>query len=161
MNLIRNLLLGTLLTSTTAFAADVTVTEPYARAVPPGQPNSAVFMHLNNQGSDALKLVAASSPAAKVVELHTHTNDQGVMKMRRIDAIDLPTTTDVELRPGGLHVMLIGLTQDLNIGDEIELTLTYSDGDHASIKVPVKEVMPMGQQMQHQGGMGGNIKGMN
>ena len=72
-----------------AFAADVTVTEPYARAVAPGQPNSAIFMRLSNQGDSALQLVSASTPAAKVVELHTHTNDQGVMKMRRIDAIDL------------------------------------------------------------------------
>ncbi len=158
MNTIRNLLLGTLLASGTAFAADVTVTEPYARAVAPGQPNSAIFMRLSNQGDSALQLVSASTPAAKVVELHTHTNDQGVMKMRRIDAIDLPAATEVELRPGGLHVMLIGLTQPLNKGDEIDLTLTYSDGDQDSVKVPVKEVMPMGQQM---GGMKNGMKGMN
>ncbi|MBR9885359.1 MAG: copper chaperone PCu(A)C, partial [Oceanospirillales bacterium] len=81
MKALTTLVLGGLLSSQ-VWAADVEVTDPYARAVPPGQPNSAAFMQLQNRGEDTLTLIGASSDVAKAVELHTHTQDQGVMRMR-------------------------------------------------------------------------------
>ncbi len=141
-----------LLFSGAAMAADIAVESPYARATAPGQPNSAVFMQIRNQG-EATSLVAASSNAAKVVELHTHTNDQGVMRMRQIDAIDLPASSQVELAPGGLHIMLIGLEAPLQVGSQIELTLDFADGSSEQLAVPVEMVMPAGmghgQPMSH------------
>lgn len=136
----------------TALAADVEINAAFARATAPGQPNSAVFMQLRNRG-DASALIAADSPAAKVVELHTHIQDQGVMRMRRIERIELPAHEDVSLAPGGLHIMLIGLEQPLQAGSQIELTLEFADGSRQALAVPVKQVMPAGmghgQGMQH------------
>ena len=127
---------------------DIQVQHPYARAVPPGQPNSAAFMTLNNKGHMANALVSASSPAAKVVELHTHIMDDGMMKMRKIERIDIPAMGKTELKPGGHHIMLIGLKEQLKPGMKISLTLKFSDGTESTIDAPVQEVMKgMGHKM--------------
>jgi hypothetical protein len=124
-------------------AADaLVVTDPYARAVPPGQPNSAVFMTLTNTLADDHALVDASSPVAEVVELHTHRMDDGMMRMRRVDRIELPGGARVELKPGGLHVMLIGLTRPLVTGDQVALNLILDDGSSRQITAPVRDIMP-------------------
>jgi len=132
--------------------ADVIVEAPYARAVPPGQPNSAAFMTLNN-GDKAVSLVSGSSSAAKVVELHTHTHKDGVMSMRKIDKIDLPANGEVSLEPGGLHVMLIGLKEQLKADQQIDLTLNFSDGTSQALTLPVRSVMG-GMKMSHGKGEG-------
>ncbi|KAA6182699.1 copper chaperone PCu(A)C [Thiohalocapsa marina] len=136
------LMLG--LVAAPAFAGDVSVAEPYARAVPPGQPNSAVFMQLTNASQADRALVSAASPAAETVELHTHRLEDGMMKMRRIAQIDLPAGETVSLQPGGLHVMLIGLRQPLQPGDAVEVTLQLDDGSDLSLRAPVRKIMPMG-----------------
>lgn len=122
------------------FAADVRVEDPYARAVPPGQPNSAVFMVLTNSGAEPRALVAAESDAAGTVELHTHSLADGMMKMRRIERIELPAGLPVTLKPGGLHVMLIGLTEQLTPGMTVDLTLVFDDGSRASVTAPVRRI---------------------
>ncbi len=136
----RTLLASALLTTTTAFA-EVSVNDAYARAVPPGQMNSASFMTLNNTEAKAVALVAGNSSAAKVVELHNHINEDGVMKMRQVEQIEIPASGTVTLQPGGYHVMLIGLNKDLMEGDNIDLNLEFSDGSQQSLTVPVKKVM--------------------
>lgn len=130
-----------------AFAADVSIEQPFARATPPGQPNSAAFMQLSNKG-EATALVAAHSSVANVVELHTHIHDEGVMRMRKIEQIELPAGATTLLEPGGLHVMLIDLKQPLQDGSRIDLTLEYADGSMQQIEVPVRMAMPAGMQMQ-------------
>ena len=158
--LLRNLTLAaTLFTAGSAFAdshegmhgmqqGDIQIQHAYARAVPPGQPNSAAFMTLRNQGDAANAVVSASSPAAKVVELHTHTMDGGMMKMRKIEKIDLPAKGEAVLKPGGLHIMLIGLKQQLKPGMKVELTLKFADGSQSMITMPVQQVMQsMGHKM--------------
>lgn len=136
------------LSSSFACAADINVQEPFARATPPGQPNSAAFMQLINTGTSTA-LVAAASPAARVVELHTHNNDNGVMRMRRVEQIDLPAHETTALKPGGFHIMLIGLEQPLQAGTMIDLKLKYADGTEQQVEVPVQMVMPAGMPMQH------------
>jgi copper(I)-binding protein len=136
-----------------ALAADsVTVSDVYARAVPPGQPNSAVFMVLRNDGAEDRALVSAASPVSEVVELHTHLMEEGMMKMRQIDRIELPAGEGVRLKPGGLHVMLIGLRQQLQPGDEVAVTLTLDDGSELPLTAPVRKVEPMAK-MHHMPGM--------
>lgn len=139
------LLLSTL--SAPAFAADVSVNDAYARAVPPGQPNSAAFMQITNNGDTAITVTGASTSAADVAELHTHTQDNGIMRMRRLDGIELPAGQTVSLQPGGLHVMLIGLEKNLSEGESVDLTLEFSDGSTEVLEMPVQPVMPMGHQM--------------
>lgn len=145
----RKLLLASALVfSSFSFANEaIIIEEPFARAVPPGQPNSAAFMTLKNESSDIVRIISATSNVSEVTELHTHTEVDGVMQMRQIDAIEIPAEGMTELKPGGLHVMLIGLTQNLAEGDTVEVTLNFEDGSNRLLEVPVKHVMPM---MQHQ-----------
>jgi periplasmic copper chaperone A len=118
----------------------VRVDGAYARAVPPGQPNSAAFMVLHNTANTAHSLVSAESSVANVVELHTHVMEGDMMLMRQIDKIDLPAGGDVRLQPGGLHVMLIGLHQGLAPKDQVPLTLIYDDGSRQSLQLPVRAI---------------------
>lgn len=140
------LLAAALLTSLScaAYSAGVSIGDPYARAVPPGQPNSAVFMSLENQSDQGQALVGAESTVSEVVELHTHVEEDGMMRMRRIEKIEVPAGETVTLQPGGLHVMLIGLKQPLDAGDVVDLTLVFEDGSRSSVQAPVRRI-----EMQH------------
>lgn len=133
-------------------ADEVTVSDAYARAVPPGQPNSASFMMLSNGSAAGHAVVAAQSSVSRVTELHTHTMSEGMMKMRQVEKIEIPANGTTKLEPGGLHVMLIGLTQDLKPGDELSLTLTFEDGSSSRILVPVRMLQMM--MKQDMGGAG-------
>lgn len=139
MNLILKsfLLALTLIFSLSALAMDIQVKNPHVRAVPPGSPVSAAFMELHNQGSEQRALVAASSPASEAVELHTHTEIDGVMQMRRVDKIEVPAQGKTLLKPGGLHLMLINLKEPLTPGSQVEITLTLDDGSLIELSLPV------------------------
>lgn len=125
---------------TTGVSDTISVTDPYARAVPPGQPNSAIFMGLDNGTAQAHALVDAESSVAAVVELHSHTMEDGMMKMRRIERIDIPAAQTVSLEPGGLHLMLIGLKKQLVPDEQVDLTLIFEDGSRTQVIAPVRKV---------------------
>lgn len=127
-------------------ADKVTVNDPYVRAVPPVVKTSAAFMQFRNDDPVERFLVSASTPAAKAVELHMHTMDEGVMRMRRIARIHLPSGQTVSLEPGGLHIMLFDLVAPLNPGDRVPMTLTFDDGSSKEITAEVRSVKRM---MQH------------
>lgn len=144
----RAALLGGLLAlcnlpATAQEGAPVSVADAYARAVPPGQPNSAVFLTLTNQSSESRALVAARSPAAETVELHHHVHEDGMMRMRRVARIEVPAQESVRLQPGGFHIMLIGLKANLAPGDQVDLTLTFDDDTETRILAPVQKIEPM------------------
>lgn len=126
--------------------ATLAVTDAYARAVPPGQPNSAVFLTLTNATPETRALVAGMSPMAEVVELHTHIHEDGMMRMRRVERIEVPAGGSVSLEPGGLHLMLIGLKGNLAPGDQVDLTLSFDDGTETQVLAPVRKAEP---QMSH------------
>ncbi len=121
-------------------AASVSISDAYVRAMPPGQPNSAAFMKLSNSSATHHTLVGAKSPAAKMAELHTHMEMEGMMKMRKIDKIDIHPHGEAVLKPGGLHVMLMGLKNELKPGDMVSLTLVFGDGSKKEIHAPVKKM---------------------
>lgn len=135
--------------SFSALGAEVAIGDPYARAVPPGQPNSAVFMSLENQTGDSQALVGAESAASEIVELHTHVEEGGMMRMRRIEKIEVPAGETVTLKPGGLHVMLIGLKQPLEPGDAVDLALIFEDGSRIPVQAPVRRIEVQMQHMNH------------
>lgn len=121
-------------------ADEITVNDPYLRAVPPVVKTSAAFMQIQNSSDMEQFLVSASTPAAAAVELHMHTMDDGVMRMRRIAHIHLPPKETVALQPGGLHIMLFDLTSPLNAGDQVPITLTFEDGSSKEISAEVRSV---------------------
>jgi copper(I)-binding protein len=95
-------------------------------------------MTLRNRGAAPDRLIAAASPVARVVELHTHIREGEVMRMRPVPDIPVPAGQTVELRPGGLHVMLIGLTAPLVEGARVPLTLRFERAGEVAVDLAVE-----------------------
>ena len=119
--------------------AEVTVTEPWVRGTVSGQKASGAFMGLKS--SSDVRLVGASSPAAKVVEIHEMSTSDGVMRMRAIEGLPLPAGKSVELKPGGYHVMLIDLVKPLVPGEQVPISLTFVAADGRKSTVEVKAMV--------------------
>lgn len=130
---------------TGAAETDLTITDPYVRLVPPGSTNTVAFMTITNHSNSDRKLVSAESPVAGTVELHTHLHDQGVMRMRQVADIELKAGGRAELKPGGYHVMLIGLKQPLQESERVALTLRFDDGSTKKLEAPVRKPQAMRQ----------------
>lgn len=120
-------------------AGSLSLSEPWARATAPGQTSGAAYLKIRNAGATD-KLVAASAPVADVVELHTHVMDGNTMRMRKVDAIDVTGGSTTELKPGGLHVMLIGLKAPLKAGERFPLTLRFERAGELKVEVPVRAI---------------------
>lgn len=135
------------------------IDHPWARASAGAARNGAAFMAISNRGSEADRLLSASSPAAARVELHTHIMDSdGVMKMRQMEAIELPAGAETRLAPGGLHLMLMGLTAPLVEGTSFPATLTFERAGEITVEVAVEGVAAMGGEAGdagHHGTQGG------
>lgn len=116
---------------------EVTVTAPWTRAAGAGG-TGAGFMAIRNAGTTADRLLEARAPIARVVELHTHIRDGDVMRMRPVQAIELPPGETVTLRPGGLHIMLIGLTGPLRQGEQVPLTLVFERAGPVEVQLNVE-----------------------
>src|SRR5690606_33096393 len=84
------------------------------------------------------RLVSAASPVAGVVEIHEMVMDKDVMKMSPVSGLDLPAGQAVELKPGGYHVMLMDLRQQVKVGDEVPLTLTIENKDGSRTTLELK-----------------------
>ena len=124
-------------------AAEIEVTSPFARASAGMAQVGAAFMTLKNDSTSDDKLMSASSPVAASAELHTHIKDGDIMRMREVPSIDLPAGATVNMQPGGLHVMLMGLKQPLRQGEVFPLTLTFAKAGAVTVEVPVKTVAEM------------------
>ena len=124
-------------------ADKITINDPYVRAVPPMVKTTAAFMQIQNSDKVERFVVDAATPVAGAVELHMHTNDDGVMRMRRIPHIHLPPGETVALQPGGLHIMLFDLASPVEPGDELPITLTFQDGSTKNISAIVRTVQSM------------------
>ena len=129
-------------------ADDIQVQDPWAREVPPNMTTSAGFLTLVNQGKVDHSLVAAESPDVGMVELHTHINDNGVMRMRSVKEMPIPAGGRTELKPGGLHLMLMKLKRKLTAGEKLPVTLVFEDGSKKPVELEVRRFDMM---KQHQG----------
>ncbi len=117
--------------------------------------NSAAYMLLHNHGDADDAVIGATSDIADAVELHlSQMKDDGTMEMIQQDKLDLPADGELELKPGSYHIMLIGLKQDLNVGDEITITLHFQNSEDVTLTVPVKDAAEMGGSGME--GMGGD-----
>ena len=126
------------------------IVHPVAKITIPGRPGAA-FMTINNAGSEADRLVSATSPSAERIELHTHLMEDGVMKMREVEAIDVPANGAAELKPGGLHIMMFGLKAETAVGDMVPITLTFEKAGSVEVEALVADPASMETQMDHSG----------
>lgn len=130
-------------TETSTKSADaISVDTPYIRAMPPGQAVTAMFLTLHNNTDKDRFLVAVSGDISEKIELHEHTHADGMMKMREVPEIAIPKQGKAELKPGGYHIMLIGLKKDLPIGEKITFNLHFKDGSETTMTAEVKKINP-------------------
>ena len=123
--------------------------DAWVRAVPPTAQNSAAYMMLKNGGEKAVTLVSATTDVAKTVEIHEVVKSGGMMEMRPLkNGLEIAAGKSVMLKPGGYHIMLIGLTGKLMEGQQVDLMLKFSDGSEVKVSAPVKkgEAMKMGHK---------------
>ena len=136
---VRSLLATALLATALPAAADVSVTGAWVRGTVAGQTSTGAFMQIKSPTDTAL--VAISSPAAKIAEVHSMKMEGGVMKMNAVDKLAVPAGQSVELKPGGYHVMLVDLAAPLKEGDTVPLKLTFEDKAGKKETVEVKAVV--------------------
>ncbi len=130
----------------------IMVHNPWVRAVPPVSETSAAYMMLMNHGDKDDQLISVKSSIAKVVEIHNVKDENGVMKMFPVKLVEIPAGENLELKPGGLHLMLMKLNKTLKINDEIEFILHFKNSGKLKVIAPVKEGKPMKHNMKHDHG---------
>jgi copper(I)-binding protein len=135
---IRRHLAITLLTlaSSAALAADIEVTTPWVRGTVSGQQATGAFMEVTSKSGAVL--VGATSPVAGITEIHEMKMDGGVMKMRAIARLELPSGKPVKLAPGGYHVMLMDLKQPLKKGEIVPITLKLEGKNNTVETIDIK-----------------------
>ncbi len=141
------LVLGLLLASCRAAEKPpaISVEDAWARASVGPQPSSAAYFTIRNKGG-ADALLAVTSPAADA-SLHSTTMDKGVMRMRPLDRLDIPANGIVQLKPGGTHVMLMGLKTPLAEGSAIRLDLKFELSGDMHVMAAVKPAAANGAGM--------------
>ena len=145
----KKLLIASLLTLTASAWAQTTVKveDAWVRGTVASQKATGAFRRLTS-AADA-RLVSATSPVAEVVEIHEMAMENDIMKMRQIPGLALPAGKATELKPGGFHIMLMGLKGQVKGGDTVPLTLTFEGADKKTftqeVSAPVKALgaMPM------------------
>lgn len=125
----------------------ISVGHPYARATGAGQPVGGGFLKLVN-GGEADRLVSVSAEVSKSVELHEMKMEGDVMRMRQVDGIALQAGQTVELKPGGYHLMFIGLKAPLKAGDSFPMKLKFEKAGEVTVDVKVEAPGAMAE-MKH------------
>lgn len=125
-----------------AQSGPISVTDVWARAS--NVSTGAVYMTIANSGAADDKLVAVRSPVANQVQMHVEIDDNGIMKMRQIHAIDVKANGKATLEPGSKHLMLIGLKHHLKEGQTFPMTLTFEKAGKIEVMVAVKKAGSMG-----------------
>ena len=123
--------------SALAQPAQLEVSNAWARATPGSAPNGAAYVTIQSPSAD--RLVSASTPVAKKAELHTMSMQGMVMKMRPLSGLDVPAAKPVTLKPGGDHIMLLGLEHPLRDGQSFPLTLDFEKAGSQTVTVTVEK----------------------
>ena len=126
----------------------IKIAHPYARATPAGQATGGGYLKLDNAGADD-KLLSASAQVSSSVELHSMSMEGDVMRMRQVDGVALPAGKTVELKPGGLHIMFVGLKAPLKAGDSFPMTLKFQKAGEVTVTVNIEAAGAAAAAMPH------------
>ena len=131
---------------------DITIVHPWSRPAAQGH-NGVIYLGIENRGAADDRLVAVSTPLATKVEFHQSTMEEGIHRMEQVESIVVPAGGTVELAPGGLHIMLIGLKAPLVAGESFPMTLVFVRGGRIEVEVKIEEATrtdaPSGQEHDH------------
>ena len=122
----------------------VTVAHPWARATPGGAKVGGAYLEIKAEAGRGDRLIAVKSAVAGAVELHNHIMENGVARMRRVDAIAVPAGASVVLKPGGHHLMLTDLKSPLKEGDLLKMTLVFEKAGEIDVEATVEPIGAMG-----------------
>ncbi len=137
--LIMILMLTATLLGACATTREMSIHDAWIRPSTMGNNSAAYFIIENGTGMDDT-LLSVDSDIASATEVHlSMVMDGGVMSMQQQESVPVPTSEKVEFKPGGLHVMFVGLTQDLKVGDTITLTLNFENAGTRIVEVPIRE----------------------
>ncbi|MBU1304386.1 MAG: copper uptake system-associated protein [Alphaproteobacteria bacterium] len=157
IRLFRAAFAASLLLIAPAFAQDgevhlgnLTISAPFSRATLPNAPVGGGFLSIENTGTDADRLVSASSPAAGAVQIHEMAMQGDVMKMRELgEGLEIPAGQTVVLAPGGFHLMFMGLKQAFVEGETVPVTLVFEKAGTVDVELSVQGVAADGAAMNH------------
>jgi copper(I)-binding protein len=114
------------------------IDQPWARATPPSAPAGGGFLKITNTGAAPDRLISASSPAADMVQVHEMKMDGNIMRMRELEkGIEIPPGATVELRPGGFHIMFMGLKAPFAKDAKVPLTLVFEKAGSIDVELQV------------------------
>ena len=136
---LKIVLAGLFLLSACSPSDGIDVSKAWMRPAAQGG-NGAAYFLLRNRSDSGDELTGASSDVAQAVELHESRMEGDVMQMHHAKSVSIDGNTSLEFAPGGWHVMFIGLNSDLNVGDQVELTLHFRDHEDITVTVPVQEL---------------------
>jgi hypothetical protein len=112
----------------------------WARATPGGAKVAAVYAQLSNKGAQSITVTSIRTDVARMAQVHETKKLDGMMRMRHVDPLVLAAGTDLDLAPGGMHLMLMGLTQPLTVGMKFDVTFELADGQQLTLPVVVGTV---------------------
>ncbi len=140
-----------LILSACSSPGDIEVHNAWVRPTIKGE-NAAVYLTLHNHSSEADELIGASSNVANSVEIHESMMENDVMQMHKVDSVPLAADQEIIFEPGGLHIMLIGLKQDLVLGEHIGVVLHFKNHEDIVVEVHIEEAMPDDDHMHEESG---------
>ena len=130
------------------FASGIIISNARVRPPLPGRDVATAYFTIMNSGP-ADQIVTVKTPLSERVELHTHLNEDGVMKMRRVTAVDIPENENLEFKPGSYHVMIFG-AQIANDQNDVSLTLEFANADPVTLIADIDDGT-MSKSMEHEG----------
>jgi periplasmic copper chaperone A len=128
----------------TSTTSSISVEHPWARATPAGAKTGAAYLTLVNNGTSADRLIHASTPMAEKVQVHQEIDENGVMKMRELPVVEIGPGAALTFKPGGTHMMIIGLKQPLKKGQTFPLTLDFEKAGKIDLQIPIAKAGAMG-----------------
>lgn len=158
--------LGAVAALARAAEPEIGLSDAWARPTLGAGRTTAAYVIITNSGSNADRLTAVDAPGAGSVEIHTAGMENGVMRMRRLEGLDIPAGETVAMAPGGYHIMIIDVEEPVQVGATVPLTLTFETSGNVTIDATVSMTPPastdsapvenMGESMgDHQGMMHG------
>lgn len=122
-------------------AGSIKIAHPWSRATPPSATIGAGYLTLTNEGSEPDRLIGATSTAARSLEVHEMSVDDGVMRMKPVaGGLEIPAGGTVALEPGGLHFMIMGLTKPLVEGERVPVTLTFEKAGSFDVELAIDKL---------------------
>ena len=119
---------------------EIQVRHPWSRATPPGAKVAVGYLEIRNNGSQPDRLLAATTPAAKRVEMHITEHAGEVAKMRQLRAFEIPARERLALSPGGAHLMLVDIVEPLKKGQRFPMTLRFERAGELEVQFEVQEL---------------------